>query len=257
MVHGVHAMINRRWLFIPTLLAAGAVPFAIFDDGLSSLSQGRFPAMLGGDGNGQSTSSGFFGMGGSSSTLPTGNAVSPFASASGVVSQPANATLEGAPVDDLSEILRFDISPRWVTSRWARVSTVLSELQLEGLRVPVVTGTNEDDIAGSLTYYFDKQQQVQRIALQGYTGNERKLVALLTEHHGFRAEPTLGAGMYLTRWNGKPTSAMRISHAPVIQAGSPHSRLEVRLEINRPSAYYGLSGEFAELLNRDRQTRRW
>jgi len=62
-----------------------------------------------------------------------------------------DATLTGPPVADFGEIVRFDISPTWVTSRWPRVTTVTAEAGMEGLRVPIVTGTNTDDLAGSLT----------------------------------------------------------------------------------------------------------
>ena len=46
--------------------------------------------------------------------------------------------------------------------RWPRVTTV-PQFALAGLRVPLVTGTQIDDLAGSLTYYFDRTDQVQRI----------------------------------------------------------------------------------------------
>ena len=67
--------------------------------------------------------------------------------------------LDGGRINHFSEVIRFDIKPSWVTKRWARVSSSLAELGLEGYRVPVVTGADVNDLAGSLTYYFDKQNQ--------------------------------------------------------------------------------------------------
>lgn len=157
----------------------------------------------------------------------------------------------------LHEVIRFDVDPRWVMDRWPRVTTTLADSELEGMRVLLVTGTEIDDMTGSLTYYFNKDHQVQRVTLHGHTGDERKLAALLTKHFGFRRQASLGAGLYLQRWNGKPTGVLHVTHAPVVRAGAPHSRLKVMLEINRPSAYYKISDAAKKLLENDKQARRW
>jgi hypothetical protein len=67
------------------------------------------------------------------------------------------------PPIDLREVLRFDIDPDFVFRRFAMVSTVLSDLSLDGLRVPLVSGTQAYDVAGSLTYYFDINKMLRRI----------------------------------------------------------------------------------------------
>jgi hypothetical protein len=165
--------------------------------------------------------------------------------------------LVGPPVAHLGEILRFDISPQWVAARWPRVTATLAEQGLEGLRVPVVTGTNLDDLAGSLTYYFNRFHQLQRLTFEGYTGDERKLVSVVTQHYGLKPEPTLDAGMYLARWNNVPSSLLRITRAPIMTHDSPHSQLLVLLELNRPSMDYGLSAQAQLVLERDRDSQRW
>ena len=116
--------------------------------------------------------------------------------------------------NELTDVLRFDISPGWVMQRWPRVTTV-AQSTLAGLRVPLVTGTQIDDLAGSLTYYFDRTDQVQRISFQGLTGDDRKLVEIVTSGYGMQPEPALGGGMYVARWNAMPTSALRVTYAPV------------------------------------------
>lgn len=165
--------------------------------------------------------------------------------------------LAGPTVQDLAEVLRFDVSPEWVTARWSRVSSTLAETNLEGLRVALVTGTNVDDLSGSLTYYFDRQNQLQRITLHGTTGDENKLVQILTQYYGFKAEPTLGAGLYMIKWNGQPMSVLRVRHAPVMWATSPNTRLEVLLEINRPGKTYGLSAAAKTLIEQDKGAKLW
>ncbi|MGY8769155.1 MAG: DUF6690 family protein [Pirellulales bacterium] len=171
-------------------------------------------------------------------------------------------TGSGLPADpafhSLQEALNFEATPRWIMARWPRVSTTLADLNLEGLRVPLVTGTGVNDLAGSLTYYFDRNQRVQRITFRGQTGDERQLLQMLTSKpFDFEREPSLGAGLYLTRWNNKPTSILRVTNAPVIYANSPHSRHQVELEINRPSKYYSLSPDMQAIVTQDKRTFRW
>jgi hypothetical protein len=168
-----------------------------------------------------------------------------------------DSAFAGPPCADFSEVFRADITPQWVTQRWPRVSTVTAELGLEGLRVPLVSGTRVDDVAGTLTYYFNPYQQVQRLAFDGFTGDERRLLTMLTAIYGLKPEPTLDAGMYVSRWNATPTSVLKIARAPIITSTSPHSQLHLQLELNRPSVTYGLSAEFRQFLDRDRNTNRW
>jgi hypothetical protein len=125
------------------------------------------------------------------------------------------------------------------------------------LRVALVTGTNVEDVVGSLTYYFDNQQRLRRITFDGLTGDDRQLVNLVARRFNLRPEPALGAGLYIARWNGKPTGVLRITRAPVVRAQRPHERLEVMLELNQPGIGYGLSVHAQEKLNLDRLTNRW
>lgn len=167
------------------------------------------------------------------------------------------ATLTGPPADNFLSVLRFDVPPEWVTSRWSQVLSTPAEANLQGLRVPLVTGHGIDDLAGSLTYYYQKDRQVQRLAFEGKTGDPRKLIDTVTKFYGFREEPTLGAGLYLIKWNGTPTSVLQIRLATVVRADSPHTRYQVHLEINRPAEKYGLSSEAIAMLKEDQHTNRW
>jgi hypothetical protein len=144
--------------------------------------------------------------------------------------------IEGSTVRDLAEVLHFDGTPGWVMARWPRVTAGLAELDLQGYRVPLVTGTAEDDLAGSLTYYFDKEQRVKFITFHGATGNPRKLVALVMQKYSFRPEQTNdpGLALYLVKWNGKPVSELRIRTASVVRADQPHTRYQVDLAMKRP-----------------------
>ena len=165
--------------------------------------------------------------------------------------------LVGARISDLREVMRFDISPDWVINRFARVSTVLADLSMEGLRVPVVTGTQADDLAGTLTYYFDKQGTLQRLTIHGFTGHPAKLVGTMTRHYGLQSEPSLEAGVYTRRWNGLPVHFLRLTHAPVVYSDAVHQKYTVFLELNQPNLAYGISSEAKRIVASDRGSGRW
>ncbi len=145
-------------------------------------------------------------------------------------------SIERATAYDLAEVLQFEGTPAWVMSRWPRVSAGLAQLDLQGYRVPLVTGTGVDDLAGSLTYYFDKEQRVAFINFHGSTGDPRKLIALVTLRYSFLKQPTddPSLGLYQVKWNGKPLSELRIRPARVVRADQPRARFEVDLAMKRP-----------------------
>lgn len=166
-------------------------------------------------------------------------------------------SLVGGPVGDLREVLRFDISPDWVTQRFTRVSTVLADTALEGLRVPLVTGIGPSDLAGSITYYFDNFGTLQRVMLHGFTGDVSQVVRSMTEHYGLEAEPTLDAGVYTRRWNGIPVHFLRLTRAPVVYSDAVHHKFVVYLELNQPDLRFGISPEAQRIIEADRGTGRW
>jgi hypothetical protein len=117
--------------------------------------------------------------------------------------------------------------------RWPRKSTALAELDLYGIRVPLVTGTQLSDIAGSLTYYFAADGRVQRISFRGLTGDTTQLVGLVTQRYGLQAQPALAAGeqLFETRRDADVLSRLRTRPAPVLWASSPHDSFSVELDL--------------------------
>jgi len=148
------------------------------------------------------------------------------------------ATIEGAPVSDLGELLRFDVNPGWILQRWPRVSTGLSYMQLQGYRVLMVTGTKDTDLAGSLTYYFNAQQKVQRITFHGATGDPQLLIRLLTSRHAFARRLTNDPGLVVfeaPQEDGRRTSLLKLTSVGVVKSSDPRRRLKVELAMERPS----------------------
>jgi hypothetical protein len=134
-------------------------------------------------------------------------------------------------------VLNFDATVDWVMRRWPRVSTGLPDLQLQGYRVALVTGTSLTDLAGSLTYYFNPRQQVQRIAFRGTTGDPSALVALVTGQFQFARRLTNDPGVVLFEKvdsSNHSAGALKIRSARVIKANQPYTRFEVDLAVDRP-----------------------
>lgn len=169
----------------------------------------------------------------------------------------APPSLAGPKRGELHTYFDFRITPAWVTAHWTRVSTELAELELEGMRVPVVTGTSVDDLHGSLTYYFNDEQVLERISFYGYTGDPGKLIALVTKHHQFQPVRSLPGNAYAKHWNNRPVGALWIDQAPIVRNDSTRTRFRVLLEINSTLGEYKLSNATADFLKQQGLAGRW
>jgi hypothetical protein len=148
---------------------------------------------------------------------------------------PPSPSLQAIPTIDLNTVMNFTVTPAWVLQQWPRVSASLAELDFHGYRVPLVTGTREDDLAGSLTYYFDRDQRVARITFYGSTGDPRKLITLVTGRYGFVQDATDDPAVVVfdVKWNKKPYSILRLRPVKIVRANDPRARYDVELSIQR------------------------
>lgn len=177
--------------------------------------------------------------------------------AGAAASSPAASPLSVTQINSLAEVLRFDIPPAWVMQNFPTVNTGVGDLNLDGLRVPLITGTRPDDLVGTLTYYFDRFQRVQRISLHAVTGDPTRIGNELQRNYRLQQQPALGGGLYTTTWNGTPTSILHITPATVITAEQQNARFTVFLEINQPGLQYGLSSQAQSLIQAGKQMNRW
>ena len=157
--------------------------------------------------------------------------------------------MEFVPTINLGTIFRFDIDANWIKNRWDRVSATPLDNGLQGMRVALVTGTNRDDLHGSLTYFFDANQECQRISFRGWTGDHSKLIAMLSKNFSFIQQPTRFAGFYLAGKKSKPTGGILMKHPPVISAKNQAQQVAMVLEINRPDGKYRLSDHFTSMIS--------
>jgi hypothetical protein len=150
---------------------------------------------------------------------------------------PTQTPLEGVATYSLNDVLRFDVSKEWVYQRWARKSTALSELDLFGVRVPLVTGTQLHDLAGSLTYFFGVDGRVRRISFRGRTGDTTQLVAIVAQRFGLQPQATIVAGEQVlqVRRDDEVISQLRTRPAAVLWSSSPHDSFAVELDLQDPA----------------------
>lgn len=165
------------------------------------------------------------------------------------MAQPSQAPLEGTPTYSLTEVFRLDVTKEWVYQRWARKSTALSELDLFGVRVPLVTGTRVHDLAGSLTYFFTPDGRVQRISFRGRTGDTTQIVALVTQQYGLQWQTPTAAGEQLlqVRRGEEILSELRTRPAPVLWSNSPNNSFSVNVELQNPATARPLAPILAPL----------
>lgn len=175
---------------------------------------------------------------------PTGSSI---VSAAGAPT--ADRSTEAAPgqgreaeVRSLAEILRFDVSPSWVTSTWPMVSHVARDQDLAGLRLPLVGGPRPQDITGALTYWFNAQHRCDRIDLWGTTGDPAEVIQVVTQGYGLTAEPSLGSSVHLGKnAQGIPQSILRVRGSRQLVVTDPQRRYDVELELRRPGTAGSLS----------------
>ncbi len=229
-------MITRP-LFLSTMLgAAVALPYV-----MSTEFRGKHPAV---EASAGSESLGARPSGASRTREPLASLAPPPVGANPEPTSAANSRLVEspggvAPSHDpsmaLDQVINFNVTPAWVMGHWPRVSASLAELDYQGYRVPLVSGAALDDLAGSLSYYFDRSQHVAKINFQGATGDPRRLVRLVTQKFGMRqcASDEPGTVMYAVKWNNQIHSELRIRTASVVRASDARANFEVDLKLTR------------------------
>lgn len=189
----------------------------------------------------------------SSTHVVNGNPAQPAHAAqphqAGAPSPPVHHQWTPDPTYSLQEVLRFDVTKDWVYQRWERKSTALADLDLFGVRVPLVTGKQVYDIAGSLTYFFGADGRVKRISFRGRTGDTTQLAMLLHQRFGLQAVPSVIAGQQLlqVRQGDDVISELRTQTAPILWSATPHESFSVEFELQDPATARPLKPQVASV----------
>jgi hypothetical protein len=156
-----------------------------------------------------------------------------------VVERLANAPREeviavpSPEIANFGEIFRFDWTPQAVAGKWSRVSTGLSDVRYQGYRVPVVTGTAESDLAGSLTFYFDDRPKLRRITFLGTTADPQRLVEFLSKQYGFRRIQSRDARVTSYRVRFRYSGVLHVVPAEVLEKHMAATNYRVELSLER------------------------
>jgi hypothetical protein len=145
--------------------------------------------------------------------------------------------LNGTQFTSVDQVLRFDVSKEWVYQNWDRKSTGPTDVGLFSVRVPLVMAPQLYALAGSLTYYFNAQGQVEHISFRGRTGDSTQLVQLLTTRYQFqRVESPVGEQVFQVQHDGQVQSELRTHPEAVLWLNSPNKSISVELELARPGS---------------------
>lgn len=141
------------------------------------------------------------------------------------------------PITPVNQVLRFDVTKDWVNRTWPRKTVAPTDVGLTSVRVPLVTGTQLSSLAGSLTYFFNAQGQVEHISFRGRTGDALQLIQLLTQHYQFqRVDVGVGEQVYQVRSGEGVQSELRLQTGGVIRSDTPQQNVAVELEFARPGS---------------------
>ena len=145
--------------------------------------------------------------------------------------------LDGAQFTSVEQVFRFDVTKEWVYQNWSRKTTAPTDVGLVSVRVPLVMGTQLSALAGSLTYNFNAQGQVEHISFRGRTGDPSQLVQLLTRSYQFQpVNAPAGERLYQVADGDGVRSELRLQAEPIIRSNQPQQNVTVELEFARPGS---------------------
>ena len=142
---------------------------------------------------------------------------------------------DGGQISSFNRIFQCGAPRSWVQRTYDDASRTMDQ-QREGLRVTLVTGDRLEDLAGSLTYWFDRQGRVERIRFQGVTGNPAKLVSFANRSHKMVARGCERDAIFVRDGKNGPLHLLHISRLPFVNVQTQFGRYEVTLELNRPGS---------------------
>ncbi len=168
---------------------------------------------------------------------PGATIVGPTGQAPGVYPYGVAPRLDGAQFTSVDQVFRFDVTRDWVYRNWSRKTTAPTDVGLDSVRVPLVMGTQLQSFAGSLTYFFNAQGQVEHISFRGKSGDPTPLVQLLTRSYQFqRVEAPVGEHVYQVGSGNELHSELRLRPEAIVSSSAPQQSVAVELEFAKPGS---------------------
>jgi len=160
------------------------------------------------------------------------------------IEEPKENLRAGMPTSDpaarpsMKDAISFNVTPDWMLQYWPRVAECYSDVRVLTYRVPLVTGIEPHDLAGSLTYDFDHQQRLLRIKFVGTTGDVSKLIEFAKQQFNLIPRQTNNPNLFVFEAALPATSNRQLMHikfANVQKSGDLHKRFDVTLQLFRPA----------------------
>ena len=139
---------------------------------------------------------------------------------------------EGGRIADFNSVFQCGAPRSWVQRTYDNISET-ADGEREGLRVTLVTGNTLEDLAGSLTYWFDRHGRVERIHFQGVTGNPAKLASFARRSQKMVAREYDRDALFVRSGKEGPLHLLHVSRQPLVNVNTLHGRYQVTLELNR------------------------
>jgi hypothetical protein len=152
----------------------------------------------------------------------------------------------GPATIDLRAWLRWDLPRGYLLWQHPNAAIVPTERNLIGYRIPFTTGFQPQDLTGTLTYYYDAKEQLQRMELSAASGNPWPMTQWLLPQFHLQPIISLDPNVRLAtlKSRDKTQSLMAVATGKAPSGSPPH---ELFLELNR-STDLGLGFYSSQLL---------
>jgi hypothetical protein len=152
------------------------------------------------------------------------------------------------PVANFAEVIRLDANSTWVKSRWDRISVFATGDGLTAFRCDLVTGMNQGDLHGCLTYFFDRQDKVAKISFRGWCGDPSPIKNFAITSWKLEPKDGKSSSVFVARSWRVTRGALILQNAPIIRRDQPHEQVAVFFEVAAPDFRDGISREMCEAI---------
>jgi hypothetical protein len=153
------------------------------------------------------------------------------------------------PVANFAEVIRLDANSAWVKSRWERISVFTTGDGLTAFRCDLVTGVNQGDLHGCLTYFFDRQDKVAKISFRGWCGDPSPIKNFAITSWNLEPKDGKSTSVFVARSWRISRGALILQNAPIIRRDQPLEQVAVFFEVAAPDFRDGISREMCEAID--------
>jgi len=133
-----------------------------------------------------------------------------------------------------ADFFQFNITQEWITRRWPDEVTEIEENKVRGYRVPLVSGTSEQDLYGSMIYYFGPGDTLSRISFLGSTGDAKYQIQWIGQQFGFHKKRRKGqTAIFRPQKENSYQGILKIAPKSIIASDVTTQRYDIHLVVDR------------------------